>query len=141
MPTLARFELELYERVEAGGAITAPFLTERLAELFAEGYGGEVEIDKERLGAGWMNFSHLYSPFYVYQYATGIAAANALAREVLEQGEIAAKRYMEFLKAGDSLYPLEALKIAGIDMTRPEPLERGFAVLKGMVDEFEALVG
>jgi oligoendopeptidase F len=141
MPTLARFELELYERVEAGGAITAPFLTERLAELFAEGYGGEVEIDKERLGAGWMNFSHLYSPFYVYQYATGIAAANALAREVLEQGEIAAKRYMEFLKAGDSLYPLEALKIAGIDMTRPEPLERGFAVLEGMVDEFEALVG
>ncbi|MER3443383.1 MAG: oligoendopeptidase F [Meiothermus sp.] len=141
MPTLARFELELYERVERGGALTAPFLTERLAELFAEGYGGEVEIDRERLGSGWMNFSHLYSPFYVYQYATGIAAANALARDVLEQGEPAAKRYMDFLKAGDSVYPIDALKVAGIDMARPEPVERGFEVLRGMVDEFEALVG
>ncbi|KZK16834.1 oligoendopeptidase F [Meiothermus taiwanensis] len=140
MPTLARFELELYQRIEKGGALTAPFLIERLAELFAEGYGGEVELDKERLGAGWMNFSHLYSPFYVYQYATGIAAANALAKDVLEQGEPAARRYLDFLKAGDSVYPLEALKIAGIDMTRPEPVERGFAVLGSMVDELERLV-
>jgi oligoendopeptidase F len=141
MPTLARFELELYRRIEQGGALTAPFLIERLAELFAEGYGGEVEIDQERLGAGWMHFSHLYSPFYVYQYATGIAAANALAKDVLEQGEPAARRYLDFLKVGDSVYPLEALKIAGIDMHSPEPVERGFGVLKGMVDELEKLVG
>jgi len=141
MPTLARFELELYERIEKGGAITAPFLNERLAELFSEGYGGQVEIDKERLGAGWMNFSHLYSPFYVYQYATGIAAANALAKDVLKQGEVAARRYMDFLKAGDSVYPIEALQIAGIDMTRPEPVERGFGVLESMVNELEALIG
>jgi oligoendopeptidase F len=141
MPTLARFELELYQRIEKGGALTAPYLIERLAELFAEGYGGEVELDKERLGAGWMNFSHLYSPFYVYQYATGIAAANALARDVLEQGEPAARRYLDFLKAGDSVYPLDALKIAGIDMNSPEPVERGFGVLKSMVDELERLVG
>jgi oligoendopeptidase F len=141
MPTLARFELELYQRIEKGGAISAPFLIERLAELFAEGYGSEVELDKERLGSGWMNFSHLYSPFYVYQYATGIAAANALAKDVLEQGEPAARRYMEFLKAGDSVYPLEALKIAGIDMNSPEPVERGFGVLKNMVDELERLGG
>ncbi len=141
MPTLARFELELYQRIEKGGAIAAPLLIERLAELFAEGYGGEVELDKERLGAGWMNFSHLYSPFYVYQYATGIAAANALAKDVLEQGEPTTKRYLDFLKAGDSMYPLEALKIAGIDMNSPEPVERGFGVLKSMVDELEKLVG
>jgi len=141
MPTLARFELELYQRIEKGGAISAPFLIERLTELFAEGYGGEVELDKERLGAGWMNFSHLYSPFYVFQYATGIAAANALARDVLEQGEPAAKRYLDFLKAGDSVYPLDALNIAGIDMNQPEPVERGFSVLKSMVDELEKLVG
>ncbi len=141
MPTLARFEQELYTRIEKGGALTAAFLIERLAELFAEGYGGEVELDKERLGAGWMHFSHLYSPFYVYQYATGIAAANALARDVLEQGEPAARRYLDFLKAGDSVYPLDALKIAGIDMHSPEPVERGFGVLKGMVDELEQLVG
>lgn len=141
MPTLARFELELYQRIEKGGAIAAPYLIGRLAELLAEGYGGEVEVDPERLGSGWMNFSHLYSPFYVYQYATGIAAANALAKDVLEQGEPAARRYLDFLKAGDSVYPIEALKIAGIDMTRPEPVERGFGVLKSMVDELETLVG
>jgi len=141
MPTLARFELELYQRIEKGGALTAPYLIERLAELFAEGYGGEVELDKERLGAGWMHFSHLYSPFYVYQYATGIAAANALAKDVLEQGEPAAKRYLDFLKAGDSVYPLDALRIAGIDMSSPEPVERGFEVMKSMVDELEKLVG
>lgn len=141
MPTLARFELELYQRLEAGGAINAPYLIERLADLFGEGYGGEVEIDRERMGASWMMFSHLYSPFYVYQYATGIAAANALAKDVLEQGEPAAKRYMDFLKAGDSVYPLDALKIAGIDLNSPEPVTRGFAVLAEMVDQLEGLVG
>ncbi len=140
MPTLARLERELYKRLEAGKAISAPYLSDRIVELFSEGYGGHVEIDAERLGSGWMNFNHLYAPFYVYQYATGIAAANTLAKDVLEQGEPAAKRYLNFLKAGSSVYPLEALKIAGIDMNSPEPVERGFAVLKGMVDELEALI-
>jgi oligoendopeptidase F len=140
MPTLARLERELYARLEAGKAISAPFLAERVTELFSEGYGGHVEIDAERLGSGWMNFGHLYAPFYVYQYATGIAAANALAKDVLEQGEPAAKRYLNFLKLGSSVYPLDALKIAGIDMNSPEPVERGFAALKSMVDELEALI-
>jgi oligoendopeptidase F len=140
MPTLARLERELYTRLEAGKAISAPWLSERIVELFSEGYGGHVDIDAERLGSGWMNFGHLYAPFYVYQYATGIAAANALAKDVLEQGEPAANRYLNFLKAGSSVYPLEALKIAGIDMNSPEPVERGFAVLKSMVDELETLI-
>jgi oligoendopeptidase F len=140
MPTLARFEQELYERIESGGAITAPYLGDRLADLFTEGYGGHVTIDRERLGSGWMNFSHLYAPFYVYQYATGIAAANALAQDVMQEGEPAAKRYLDFLKVGDSVDPIDALKIAGIDMTRPEPVERGFEVLKKMVDELETLL-
>jgi oligoendopeptidase F len=138
MPTLARFELELYERLERGGSITAQGLSERLVELFSEGYGGAVEIDAARLGSCWMNFGHLYAPFYVYQYATGIAAANALAKDVMQQGEPAAARYLEFLKAGSSDYPLEVLKLAGIDMTQPEPVQRGFDVLKEMVDELEA---
>lgn len=141
MPTLARFELELYQRIERGGAISAPYLIERCAELFEEGYGGELTLDRERMGASWMMFGHLYSPFYVYQYATGIAAANALAKDVLEQGDVAAAKYMDFLKAGDSVYPLDALKIAGIDMSSPEPVERGFGVLREMVDELERLVG
>jgi oligoendopeptidase F len=140
MPTLAQLEREMYERVEAGGSINAPFLSERLVELFSQGYGGAVEIDVPRLGASWMNFGHLYAPFYVYQYATGIAAANALAKDVLEQGEPAAKRYLEFLKLGSSKYPLDALKLAGIDMNSPEPVRRGFEVLKSMVDELERVI-
>ncbi len=141
MPTLAIFERELYERIERGGAINAPFLAERLVALFSEGYGGHVEIDATRLGSCWMNFGHLYAPFYVYQYATGIAAANGLAKDVLEQGQPAADKYLQFLSAGSSDYPLEVLKLAGIDMNNPEPVERGFAVLKDMVDQLELLVG
>jgi oligoendopeptidase F len=140
MPTLARFELELYERIEHGEALPAPWLIERCAELFEEGYGGELSIDHERMGASWMMFGHLYSPFYVYQYATGIAAANALAKDVLEQGEPAAKRYLDFLSVGDAVYPLEALEIAGIDMHDPQAIERGFGVLASMVDELEDLI-
>jgi oligoendopeptidase F len=141
MPTLAQLEREIYERIERGASINAPFLSERLVELFSEGYGAAVEIDATRLGASWMNFGHLYAPFYVYQYATGIAAANALAKDVLEQGEPAAKRYLEFLKTGSSRYPLDALKLAGIDMNSPEPVQRGFEVLKSMVDELEVVIG
>jgi oligoendopeptidase F len=140
MPTLAQLEREIYERIESGGSINAPFLSQRLVELFSEGYGGAVEIDVNRLGTAWMNFGHLYSPFYVYQYATGIAAANALAKDVLDQGEPAAQRYLEFLKTGSSKYPLDALKLAGIDMKSPEPVQRGFEVLKSMVDELETVI-
>jgi oligoendopeptidase F len=130
----------MYERIERGGSINAPFLSERLVELFEDGYGGAVEIDATRLGSCWMNFGHLYSPFYVYQYATGIAAANALAKDVLSEGEPAAKRYMDFLKTGSSRYPIDALKLAGIDMNSPEPVQRGFEVLKSMVDELETVI-
>lgn len=140
MPTLARFEREIHARVEAGGALTAPLLSSRFVELFREGYGGEVDVDQPRLGAGWMNFSHLHAPFYVYQYATGIAAANALADQVLTEGAPAAARYLDFLKAGGSRYPLAALRLAGIDMEQPEPVARGFAILARMVDELEKIV-
>lgn len=138
MPLLARFERDVFAHVEAGGAISAPFLSNRFADVFRAGYGGAMEIDAARLGAGWMAFSHLHSPFYVYQYGTGIAAANALARDVLEQGAPAAARVTNFLKAGASGYPLEVLNLAGIDMTTHAPIERGFAMLKDMVDELEA---
>ncbi len=72
MPTLARLERELHERVERGEGLTAELLGERTADLFAEGFGPDVELDRERLGITWAQFPHLYEPFYVYQYATGI---------------------------------------------------------------------
>ncbi len=139
MPTLARFELETHERVERGEPLTAESMIELMADLFAEAYGPEVVIDRPRVGITWAQYGHLYANFYVYQYATGIAAAHALARGVLARENGAAARYLDFLKAGGSLYPLDALKLAGVDLTTPEVVETGFAVLAETVDRLEAL--
>ncbi len=141
MPTLARFERDCHEKIERGEALTADGMGQTLAGFFREGYGGLVEIDEARLGITWAEFSHLYAPFYVYQYATGISAANALAEDVRTEGAPAAERYLSFLKAGGSLYPLDALKLAGIDMTSPEPIQRAFGVLSKMVDRLAEIVG
>jgi oligoendopeptidase F len=141
MPTLARFELEIHQRVERGQALSADSLIELLADLFREGYGDEVAFDQERMGITWAQFhTHMYSNFYVYQYATGISAAHALARNILEEKPGAVDNYLAFLKAGGSLYPLDALKLAGVDMTSPEPVETTFAVLSQIVDRLEQLV-
>jgi oligoendopeptidase F len=140
MPTLARLERELHERVAQGEGLTAELLGERMADLFAEGYGPDVELDRDRVGITWAEFAHLYEPFYVFQYATGISGAHALARGVLDGADGAASRYLEFLSTGDSLYPLDVLRRAGVDLRSPEPVEQTFAVLASLVDRIEALV-
>ena len=140
MPTLARLERELHERVARGEGLTAELLGERMADLFSEGYGPDVEVDRARVGITWAEFGHLYEPFYVYQYATGISGAHALARGVLDGDSGAADRYLEFLSAGDSLYPLDALERAGVNLRSPEPVEQTFAVLASLVDRIETLI-
>ncbi|MCB0047055.1 MAG: oligoendopeptidase F [Caldilineaceae bacterium] len=141
MPTLARFELAIHEQVERGDAFNADGLIEQMADLLAEGYGDGVTMDRARSGTMWMQFSsHLYSNFYVYQYATGIAGANALAQQVLTDDADAAERYLNFLRAGGSLYPLDALELAGIDLRTPAAVEAAFDVLAGLVDRLESLV-
>jgi oligoendopeptidase F len=139
MPTLARLEREIHERVAGGEGLTAELLIERTADLFAEGFGADVEIDRDRLGITWAKFAHLHEPFYVFQYATGISAAHALADGVLAGADGAADDYLAFLSAGDSLYPIDALRLAGVDMTGPEPVAAAFAVLTSLVDRIEAL--
>jgi oligoendopeptidase F len=140
MPTLARFELEIHERVERGEALTADSLIDLMADLFQEGYGDEVVTDREQTGITWAQFAtHLYANFYVFQYATGISGANALARAILDGEQGAAERYIDFLKAGGSVYALDALKLAGVDMTSPAPIERAFAVMGDMVDRLADL--
>ena len=142
MPTLSRFELEIHGRVERGEPLTAEGLTELMADLLAEVYGPEVEMDRRRSGILWAQFSgHLYRSFYPYQYATGIVAAHALADGVLAEGRPAAERYRRFLAAGGSMFPLDALRLAGVDMATREPLDRGFATLSRYVDRLEELVG
>jgi oligoendopeptidase F len=140
MPTLARFEREVHERVARGEGLTAELLCDRMADLFAEGFGPDVELDRERVGITWAQFGHLYGPFYVYQYATGISGAHALAHGVIAGEAGAAERYLAFLSAGDSIYPLDALRGAGIDLSSPEPVETTFAVLSSLVDRIEELV-
>lgn len=141
MPTLARWELEMHERVEQGAPLNAKILTDRCAELFIEAYGEEVEYEQDRIGITWAQFSHMYMNYYVYQYATGISGAHALADRVLSGEAGAADKYLDFIKAGSSKYPLEALKIAGVDLTNPEPVEKAFGVLADIVDRLEGLVG
>jgi oligoendopeptidase F len=141
MPTLALFELDCHQRVERGEGLTADLMTGIMADLFSEGFGGKVAVDQPRVGITWAQFPHLYANFYVFQYTTGISAANALALGVLREGEPAAKRYLDFLKAGSSAYPIDALKLAGIDMSTPEPVEKAFQVLDGLLDRLDQLVG
>lgn len=139
MPMLARLELAMYEHMQRGESLTADLLNNWFAEFLTEGYGGEVEVDRARDGITWATFDHLYEPFYVYQYTTGIAGAHALARKVLSGDPQAVENYLSFLRAGHSLYPLDALKLAGVDLSTPEPVETAFEVLAGYVEQLEQL--
>jgi oligoendopeptidase F len=141
MPTLARFELAVHQAEERGAGMSADDMLGLMADLFSEGYGGGVHVDRERTGATWATFPHLYADYYVFNYATGISAANALALRVRSGAAAAAEDYLRFLKAGGSLYPLDALRVAGVDMTTPEPVEAAFSVLAGLVERLAGLVG
>jgi oligoendopeptidase F len=139
MPTLARFELEAHRRVEQGQGLTANDLNELMADLFTEAYGSEMEVDRPRVGITWATFGHLYADYYVFQYATGISGAHALAKRILTGVPGARDAYLDFLRAGGSLYPAEALQRAGVDLTTPQPLDDTFEVLAGLVDRLEGL--
>jgi oligoendopeptidase F len=141
MPTLARFELETHQRVERGEGLTADDMIDLMAGLFGEGYGNEMHVDRDRVGITWATFGHLYVDYYVYQYATGISGANALAKRILSGTTGAVDDYLGFLKAGGSMYALDALNMAGVDLTTPEPVEVAFGVLADLVDKLDALVG
>ncbi len=141
MPTLARFELEMHQREERGEGMGADEMIGLMADLFGEGYGGEMHVDRQRVGITWATFPHLYVDYYVFQYATGISAANALAKRIRSGAPGAADDYLQFLKSGNALYPIDALKVAGVDMTTPAPVEAAFEVLAGYVDRLEKLLG
>ncbi|MGC9358856.1 MAG: oligoendopeptidase F [Anaerolineae bacterium] len=140
MPTLARLELAMHERIERGQALTADDLISMTADLFAEAFGSEVEMDRDRVGITWAQFhTHLYMNFYVYQYTTGIAGAQALADRILSETPGAVESYLEFLSVGSSVFPLDAVSAAGVDLTTPEPIDRAFAHLQGLIDRLESL--
>ena len=140
MPTLARFELETHECIEKGEALTADSMLELMADLFAEGFGPKVKIDRPRVGMTWSTFSHLFSDYYVYQYATGISGAHALSGRILRGEKNAVEDYLGFLCSGSSAYPLDVLRQAGVDLASPKPIEETFTVMEGYIDRLEKLL-
>ena len=140
MPTLARFELETHERVERGEPLTADSMLDLMVDLFAEGFGPNFDMDRPRVGMVWSTFGHLFSDYYVYAYATGIAGAHALSSRILRGEPNAVEDYLGFLKAGASDYSLNVLKNAGVDLTTPQPVEETFVVMEGYIDRLEKLL-
>ena len=93
------------------------------------------------IASEWMRIPHFYSAFYVYVYATGLCAAISLSRRILEEGESAVSDYRKFLSAGCSVPPIEALKLAGIDMSRPEPVRQALEVFRETVKKMHEVTG
>jgi oligoendopeptidase F len=140
MPILAKYERIVHEQIERGQALTADGMSNILADLLRAGYGPAVAVDPQRDGITWAQFQHMYMNFYVYQYASGIAAANALAVPIAAGDTEAVVRYRQFLSSGGSLYPLDALHVAGIDMTSAAAMDRAFTVLEGFIDRLDSLI-
>lgn len=135
----AEFEKIIHEAAEAGQPLTAEFLNETYHRLNEEYYGPDIVVDQD-IDLEWARIPHFYYNFYVYKYATGFSAATALANMILEEGEPAVKKYLEFLKSGDSDYPLNILKRAGVDMSSPEPISSAIATFRDFLKRYEELL-
>ncbi|NLV92734.1 MAG: oligoendopeptidase F [Firmicutes bacterium] len=134
----AEFEKEIHQRVWAGEPLTPQVLCDSYRRLNEVYYGPDIVVDPE-IEMEWARIPHFYTPFYVYKYATGFSAATALSQRILDEGEETVERYLTFLKAGGSDYPLNILRRAGVDMTTPEPIQAALRVFAQLVEELETL--
>ncbi len=135
----AEFEKIIHAIAEANDALTLDRLREEYRKLLELYFGPKFALD-DALTLEGMRIPHFYRAFYVYKYATGMAAAIALSQRVLEGGRQERDTYLNFLRSGGSKYPLDLLRDAGVDMERPEPVASAMARLKNLVDELEKLV-
>ncbi|TCT22407.1 oligopeptidase F [Melghiribacillus thermohalophilus] len=135
----AEFEHDIHVRVQKGEALTADKLTKIYYDLNKKYFGDQMVVDEE-IGLEWARIPHFYYNYYVYQYATGFSAAAALSSQILEEGKAAVDRYVEFLKAGSSDYPIEVLKRAGVDMTSKQPILAALDVFEEKLNELEKLI-
>lgn len=135
----ASFERTVHEREQRGEDVTAETLGRIWHELNVKYFGPEIVVD-ELIDREWSRIPHFYSPFYVYQYATGFSAAAALAHGVLRDGEPAVARYIDYLSSGGSDYSIELLKRAGVDMSTPEPIRDVIRIFSETLDEMERLL-
>ncbi|MDP4171021.1 MAG: oligoendopeptidase F [Bacillota bacterium] len=136
----AEFEHLIHQKAQNNEPLTAEALTEEYYNLNKKYYGEEDLIIDEEIGLEWSRIPHFYYNYYVYQYATGFSAATSLSKQILEEGEPAVKRYLDFLKSGSSDYPIEVLKKAGVDMTSSKPIEDACKVFEEKLIEMEQLL-
>ncbi|MDR1885718.1 MAG: oligoendopeptidase F [Synergistaceae bacterium] len=135
----ASFEREAHERGQRGENTTSDELGRIWSGLNAKYFGPEMVVD-DLISLEWSRIPHFYSPFYVYQYATGYSAAAAIAGRITTEGPPARERYIRFLSSGGSDYPIELLKIAGVDMSTPGPIYDAINLFSETLDEMERLL-
>ncbi len=135
----AEFELIIHEHAENYTPLTPSLLSKEYQKLNEKYFGPGIVLDD--LGMiEWARIPHFYYNFYVYQYATGISAALALADRVASGGKPEQQDYLEFLKSGSCCYPIDALKIAGVDMETPRPIESAISLFEALVDKLSTLI-
>ena len=135
----AEFELNIGKLVAEGQTLTADVLCEEYKRLNQLYYGPDMVVD-DRIAMEWARIPHFYYNYYVFQYATGYAAAIALSRRILTEGEKAVQDYLNFLSGGCSRSPIDLLKGAGVDMTSPEPVNQALELFGQLLDEMEVLM-
>ncbi len=135
----AEFEKIVHEKFAAGEPLTVDSLSGLYGELYKKYWGAEMVMDEEEKFT-WARVPHFYYNFYVYQYATGFSAAEALASNILKNGKPAAERYLGFLKAGSSKYSIEILKDAGVDMSSPQPVLAIVEKMNKLLNEIESTI-
>ncbi len=132
----AEFERKVHDAAQAGVTLTADFLNNTYKELNELYYEGAKVNELQNIE--WARIPHFYNAFYVYQYATGFCSAVAIANAIYETGDVSG--YLKFLSLGGSDYPIEELKVAGVDLTTPATVDSALKVFKESLDEFEALL-
>jgi len=139
---LAEFELRMHEMVEKGRPLTGDSLSKLYGEIVKKYYGHDqgVCIVDDYVANEWAYIPHFYNSFYVFQYATSFTASSALSEKVLAGDPGATERYLKFISAGKSKYPVELLKDAGVDMTTDEPLDLTVKKMNRVMDEMETLL-
>lgn len=135
----AEFELKLHEWAQEGTPLTPALLKQEYRRLNEEYFGPGLTLDEE-IAIEWARIPHFYSNFYVYQYATGISAAQALVDKVVNGGEADREKYLQFLSSGSSKYPIEVLRLAGVDMCTPEPVNSAMLHFDALVTELSTLL-
>ncbi len=132
------FERELGRMAERGETLTADALDEKYLALNRLYFGPDM-ISDAQIALEWARIPHFYYNYYVFQYATGFSAAVALADRILREGEPAVADYKRFLSGGSSTDPISLLKLAGVDMSTPAPVDAALAMFGELVDELDAL--